>query len=99
MADPKLILASKFEPQHRFTNFGPIIVSALINGFRCVKSEINFEYPVTALSGFNGSGKSTIGQLLLCGYKKIASALNSKRYYVASWAVLLTPSHWPFDAI
>lgn len=100
MADPKLILASKFDPQHRFSNFGPIIISAIINGFRGVNAEINFEYPVTALSGFNGAGKSTIGQLLLCGYKKIASALNSKRYYVVNFfpVSLVDPKPFSDDA-
>ncbi|MEY9722239.1 putative ATPase [Sinorhizobium fredii] len=60
MADPKLALASKFSAAHRFSNFGAAIVSAKIEGFRGVNAEINFEYPVTALSGFNGCGKSTV---------------------------------------
>lgn len=85
MADPKKALASKFSPINRFANFGAAVVSAKIEGFRGVNAEINFEYPVTALSGFNGCGKSTVGQLMLCGYKKLATAVNSKRYYVANF--------------
>jgi len=97
LADPKLALADKFQSHHRFTNFGPIIVSAKIDGFRGVKAEIHFEYPVTALSGFNGSGKSTIGQLLLCGYKKLSSALSSKRYYVVNFFPVSAADPKPFS--
>jgi len=84
MADPRVALSSKFQPHHRFANFGPVIVSAKISGFRGVDAEITFEYPVTALSGFNGSGKSTFGQLLLCGYKQISTS-SAKRYYVTNF--------------
>ncbi|MHC2358535.1 ATP-binding protein [Rhizobium leguminosarum] len=96
MADPKKSLMSKFDSQKRFANFGPVIVKAKINGFRGVNAEINFEYPVTALSGFNGSGKSTIGQLLLCGYKKLPTALNAKRYYVVNFFPVSAADPTPF---
>ncbi|MET4692136.1 ATP-dependent nuclease [Sinorhizobium fredii] len=96
MADPKLALASKFSAAHRFSNFGAAIVSAKIEGFRGVNAEINFEYPVTALSGFNGCGKSTVGQLLLCGYKKLATAINSKRYYVVNFFPVSVVDPKPF---
>ena len=68
--------------------------------FRGIKAEIKFEYPVTALSGFNGSGKSTIGQLLVCGYRKLTSALYSKRYYVANFfpVSILDPKPFSDDA-
>ena len=97
MADPKLQLASKFKPEHRFANFGPLIVSAKIDGFRGVKADINFEFPVTALSGFNGSGKSTVGQLLLCGYKKLTAAINAKRFYVVNFFPVSVVDPKPFD--
>lgn len=100
MADPKLALASKFAKANRFSNFGAAVVSAKIEGFRGVNAEINFEYPVTALSGFNGCGKSTVGQLLLCGYKKIATAVNSKRFYVAHFfpVSIIDPKPFSDDA-
>lgn len=82
MADPRVALAAKFKAKNRFANFGPVIVEAEIFGFRGVKARIKFEYPVTALTGFNGSGKSTIGQLMLCGYKKLTTATTGKRFYV-----------------
>ncbi len=96
MADPKAALAAKFQPLNRFANFGAIIVSAKIGGFRGVNSNINFEYPVTALSGFNGAGKSTIGQLLLCAYKKLPTAVNTKRYYVANFFPVSVADPKPF---
>jgi predicted ATPase len=100
VSDPKQALASKFKPQNRFANFGPVIVSAKISGFRGINAEIKFEYPVTALSGFNGSGKSTIGQLLVCGYRKLTSAVDSKRYYVANFCPvsILDPKPFSDDA-
>jgi hypothetical protein len=100
VSDPKQALASKFKPQNRFDNFGSVIVSAKINGFRGIKAEIKFEYPVTAISGFNGSGKSTIGQLSLCGCRKLTSAVNSKRYYVVNFfpVSILDPKPFSDDA-
>lgn len=100
MSDPKAALASKFLPQNRFANFGPIIVSANVSGFRGVHVDLNFEYPITALSGFNGSGKSTVGQLLLCGYRKLTAAVNSKRFYVANFfpVSIVDPAPFTSDA-
>lgn len=96
MADPKAALLSKFQPQNRFANFGPIIVSANISGFRGVNVDLNFEYPITALSGFNGSGKSTIGQLLLCGYRRLTTAVGSKRFYVVNFFPVSLADPAPF---
>lgn len=82
MADPRAALSAKFKPSNRFANFGPAIVSADIVGFRGVGVGITFDYPITALTGFNGAGKSTVGQLMLCGYKKLSTATVGKRFYV-----------------
>lgn len=82
MSDKKKILAEKFKPKNRFSNFGSALASVEISGFRGVTTKINLDYPVTAITGFNGSGKSTVGQLLLCGYRKLTTSLNSKRFYI-----------------
>lgn len=97
MSDPRSALAGKYDLKHRFSNFGPILNSVAIDGFRGVQAEVNFEYPVTALSGFNGSGKSTIGQLLLCGYKKLTTEAGTKRFYVANFFPVSILDPQPFS--
>lgn len=97
MADPKKSLFSKFEKNHRYSNFGSAIISAKINGFRGISAEINFEYPVTALTGLNGSGKSTICQILLCGYKKLSTSVGKKRYYIANFFPISVVDPHPFS--
>lgn len=100
MADPRKSLSSKFQAGQRFTNFGSLLTRVKIDGFRGIKTEIDFEYPVTALSGFNGSGKSTVGQLLLCGYKKLSTSVSAKRYYVVNFfpVSLVDPKPFTDDA-
>ncbi|MBC7104199.1 MAG: AAA family ATPase [Parvibaculum sp.] len=97
MADARKELLGKFEAKNRFANFGPVIVEAKISGFRGVNASITFDCPVTALTGFNGAGKSTIGQLMLCGYKKLATAVSAKRYYVANFFPVSPADPNPFS--
>lgn len=66
MADHQKILEKKFERANRFSNFGSGLNSMKVAGFRGVSLELDFAFPVTALTGLNGAGKSTIGQLALC---------------------------------
>ena len=83
MADRAKQLGEKFVPAHRYANFGPALRSVQIDGFRGINNlEIPFEYPVVAISGLNGSGKSTVGQISLSGYKKPSTATDYKRFYV-----------------
>ena len=61
MADRAKQLINKFAPQNRYANFGSALRSVRIDGFRGINDlEIPFEYPVVAISGLNGSGKSTV---------------------------------------
>jgi predicted ATPase len=83
MADNEKALESKFQPKTRYNNFGTFIRSIRIDGFRGIHDlEIPFEFPVTAISGLNGSGKSTIGQICLSGYKETVRQGGYKRFYV-----------------
>ncbi len=97
MADPKKLLSQKFRSEHRFANFGSILMSAEIKGFRGVDVEINFEYPVTAISGFNGAGKSTVGQVLLCGYKSLSTSMDRRRYYIVNFFPVSIVDPKPFS--
>ena len=71
MTDVSKKLQSKYAEISRYSNFGPCLRKVHIHGFRGINSlnlEINF--PITAISGLNGAGKSTIGQLAICAYRK-----------------------------
>lgn len=98
LADPKKSLFQKWQPANRFANFGAAVVSSTISGFRGISAEVQFEYPVTALSGFNGSGKSTVGQLMLCAYKRLENVANAspKRHYVVSYFPVSPADPTPF---
>jgi predicted ATPase len=96
MTDIRDKLASKFLPRHRYANFGPILRGIRVTGFRGITASIEFEFPVTAITGLNGAGKSTFGQLLLCGYKRISTSLNSKRFYVKDFFPVSVADPKPF---
>lgn len=83
MADPRVELQNKYLPQNRYANFGPALRSIHIRGFRGINDlKVEFQYPITAISGLNGAGKSTVGQLCLGGYRKPATVTGIKRFYV-----------------
>lgn len=100
MADSKKKLASKFLIENRYKNFGPCLRGITVKGFRGIDVEIHFHYPVTAITGLNGAGKSTIGQLTLCGYKRISTELSAKRFYVKDFfpVSIADPSPFLVDA-
>jgi len=70
-------------------------------GFRGISDlTLGFDFPIMAISGLNGAGKSTIGQLAICGYKKPTTAVNYKRFYVTNFfpASVADPSPFEGDA-
>ena len=77
-------LAGKFRIEERHKNFGECINSLKIKGFRGLDCDINFRYPVTAITGMNGIGKTTVGQLMLCAYRKLPNS-NSNRHYIYNY--------------
>ena len=75
-------LAQKYAPEHRYPNFGPVVQSMGIRGFRGVTQlTLTMDSPITAICGLNGTGKSTIAQLVTCAYRKPTTAA-LRRYYV-----------------
>ncbi|WP_329169775.1 AAA family ATPase [Streptomyces decoyicus] len=61
-------LGKKFETKC-YENFGSMLLSMTIHGFRGVKDlTLSFESPITAIAGLNGTGKSTIVQLATCAF-------------------------------
>lgn len=83
MPDRRTQLLAQFSPRTRYANFGPLIRAVTIRGFRGIADlRIQFDFPVTAISGLNGSGKSTVGQICLSGYRKPTTAHEYNRFYV-----------------
>lgn len=84
MSDLRDTLQRMFEPANRFANFGEAIVSLHIKGIRChTDTTIELASPLTAFSGLNGTGKSTILQLAACAY----DPLQSTAYRVSDFIV------------
>jgi ABC-type enterochelin transport system ATPase subunit len=84
MSDAFSKLKSKYELANRYANFGAVIRRMQVCGFRGISNlTIDFDFPITAISGLNGAGKSTIGQLATCGYRMPTGSVNYKRFYVA----------------
>lgn len=76
-------LAAKFAIKNRYANFGPCLRQLQIHGFRGIRGmTVDLEFPITAISGLNGAGKSTIGQLAMCAYRKPMMSLGYKRQYI-----------------
>ena len=83
MADIREQLRKKYAPENRYANFGPALKSLRIQGFRGINDlHIDFQFPILAISGLNGAGKSTVGQLCLGAYKKPQTVRGIKRFYV-----------------
>lgn len=70
MSDLRGRLQRLFDPAHRFANFGEVITRVSIDQFRChTYTHLEVNSPITAISGLNGTGKSTILQLLATAYR------------------------------
>ncbi|MDI6773220.1 MAG: AAA family ATPase, partial [bacterium] len=98
MTDPAMQIRAKFDPRTRYANFGAVIRQMRIMGFRGITDlTIGFDAPICALSGLNGSGKSTVGQLATCAYKKPSTAVKYKRYYVKDFFPVSVADPSPFN--
>lgn len=98
MSDNRKKLLEQFSAKNQFSTFGPCIKKMTINGFRGIKDlDLNFEYPITAISGTNGSGKSTIGQLAVCSYSQPNKIASYKRKYVKEFFPVSVLDPTPFE--
>ncbi len=76
-------LRTKYSEKNRYSNFGPCLRKVHIDGFRGIYSiDFELDFPITVVSGLNGAGKSTIGQLAICAYKKPSTSVAYKRQYI-----------------
>lgn len=98
MADPRKELQKQFSKKTRYANFGAIIAKAIVKGFRGIDDlTITFESPITAISGLNGTGKSTIAQLMTSAYKKPSTeSKDYKRHHVSNYFPISKADPEPF---
>lgn len=50
-------LLSMYKPEKIYENFGDVIRKLTIKGMKGTNCAITFDFPITAISGFNGAGK------------------------------------------
>lgn len=72
---------------NRAETFGNVLNEIEIDGFRGISNKITIklDFPIVAISGLNGTGKSTVLQLALCAFNKLSNNLPGKanfRYYI-----------------
>lgn len=95
MSDPRASLQAKFQPEHRYNNFGDVLVQMHVKGFRCHSNTlIEIQSPISAFCGLNGTGKSTLLQLAAAAYDR--PDRNSPRYYIKYFLVVGTLDPNPF---
>jgi predicted ATPase len=88
-------LQALFGVEHRYNNFGEVLISMHVQGFRCHTSTVvNIESPITAFCGLNGTGKSTLLHLAAVAYKK--PGRNRRQSYVRDYIVTGTLDPNPF---
>lgn len=76
MSDLRGRLQSLFSPTNRYANFGETITQATVEQFRChAATNLEVDSPITALCGLNGTGKSTVLQLLATAYRDPAQGV------------------------
>lgn len=70
MPDPRRELHGRFQPNARFTHFGNALARLNVKGIRChADTSIELASPITAFSGLNGTGKTTLLHLAAAAYK------------------------------
>ena len=82
MADPRIQLAKRFDEANRYANFGNVLSRLEVRGFRGhTNTTIEFRSPVTAISGANGTGKTTLLQLAACAYREGAAGFRVSDFF------------------
>ncbi|MFJ7244561.1 ATP-dependent nuclease [Kitasatospora sp. NPDC098652] len=80
----------------RYPTFGPMLTGLRVQGFRGVPDlMLEFKSPVTALSGLNGTGKSTVAQLAAAGFRQPPEH-DWYRYYVKHFFPVSVADPEPF---
>lgn len=80
-------LQKMFSPENRYATFGDILLGLDIKGIKGTNCHISFDFPVTAIAGYNGAGKSTIAQIALCMYRASENEPANDRKYLKDYFV------------
>ena len=84
MSDLRPTLQAKFAIEHRFDNFGPVLMQMHVRGFRCHNNTlIEIGSPISAFCGLNGTGKSTLLQLAAASCKRPGAEWEWPTYYLS----------------
>jgi predicted ATPase len=95
VSDSRAKLQSKFEEAHRFANFADALMHMHVQGFRCHQNTvIEIRSPITAFSGLNGTGKSTLLQLAAAAFASPDAYKPS--FYINNFLVAGTLDPSPF---
>jgi predicted ATPase len=93
VADHRRTLQSSFEPNRRHANYGDVLVRIRIKGIRNHQDTlVDFESPITAFCGINGTGKSTVLQLASAAYQ----SSSGRRLYISNFILAGTLDSKPF---
>lgn len=90
-------LNNQFLPKNRFSVFGNILLELNIEGIKGTNCTLSFDFPVTAIAGYNGAGKSTIAQIALCMYRAVDGEEAVKRKYLKDFFVKTLLDRSPYD--
>lgn len=83
MSDLRPTLQAKFAIEHRFENFGAMLMQMHVKGFRChANTLIEIGSPISAFCGLNGTGKSTLLQLAAASCRRPDSQWEWQTYYI-----------------
>lgn len=83
MTDPRNELKKKFEVANRYPNFGDALMRMDVQGFRSHSGTLlEVRSPITAFSGVNGVGKSTLLQVAAVAFKRPG---NERNYYLSEF--------------
>ena len=91
-------LANQFLPANRYNVFGPILLGLEIKGIKGTNCNITFDFPITAIAGYNGAGKSTIAQIALCMYRALEGNNTNKRKYLKDFFVKTLLDQTPYSS-
>lgn len=90
-------LRHQFSQENRFAAFGPVLLELEIQGIKGTNCHISFDFPITAIAGYNGAGKSTIAQIALCMYKS-PDKDELKRKYLKDFFVKTLLDKQPYES-
>lgn len=95
MNDLRSKLQQLFQPQAQYSQFGKVLTSVVVRGFRChADTFLEFNSPITAFCGLNGTGKSTLLHILASAYRSPYDP--DERYYIRDFIVAGTLDKTPF---